>query len=254
LGAASDFEFRYRFWIFGAIFWVPFASYSFDHVNIVQAGLEWLAHRRGVPSAVWQYHAAFGIAASFCVAAATIRTWGTAYLHPEIMVDKRLHTTRLVADGPYRYVRNPLYFGNVLLGIGFGLMASRIGFVILIAGMIAFEYRLIRREEIGIGTTQGNEYRQYCARVPRLWPAFSPRLPSGDAVPNWTGGFLGEAFMWVLACSAIAFAITLDLKVFYIVLAFAFVIYFLCYLAIQRRQKRIRAEARPVMKEQVDKE
>src|SRR5215469_7506088 len=148
--AATDFEFRYRFWIFGAIFFVAFFSYSIDHQNIAAAFVDWMAKQRGVPAADWQYHAIFAIAALFCFANALIRTWGTAYLNPEVMVDKRLHTTRLVADGPYRHLRNPLYFGNILLGIGFGLMASRIGFVILVLGMILFDYRLILREEAGI--------------------------------------------------------------------------------------------------------
>lgn len=235
MGAASDFEFRFRFWIFGAIFWIAFASYSFDHVNIVDALLHWVARLRGVPAADWQYHAAFGIAALVCVAASALRTWATAYLHPDVMVDQRLHTSRLVADGPYRYLRNPLYFGNILLAIGFGMMASRIGFAIMVAAMILFDYRIILREESSIAATQGESYRRYCRLVPRLFPALRPKLPAGELVPNWTGGFLGEAFMWVLDCSVLAFAITLNLKIFYIILASAFVVYFFCYLIIKRR-------------------
>jgi hypothetical protein len=29
--AASNFEFKYRFWIFGGLFWIAFATYSIDH-------------------------------------------------------------------------------------------------------------------------------------------------------------------------------------------------------------------------------
>jgi protein-S-isoprenylcysteine O-methyltransferase Ste14 len=245
LGAASDFEFRYRFWIFGAIFWIAFAAYSVDNVNVVPALVEWFARRRGAPPADWQYHAIFAIAALFCLAAATVRTWGTAYLNPEVMVDKQLHTSRLVADGPYRYVRNPLYFGNILLAIGFGMMASRVGFVLMVMGMIVFDYRIILREEAGIQATQGDSYRKYCEVVPRLLPALRPKLPSAGTVPSWTGGFLGEAFMWVLACSVVAFAITLNLRIFYVVLGSAFVVYFFCYLIIRKRQKRTMANAQP---------
>jgi len=241
--AASDFEFKYRFWIFGAIFFLAFFSYSIDHQNIAAAFVDWIEKQRGVPTADWQYHAIFAVAALFCIANALIRTWGTAYLNPEVMVDKRLHTTRLVADGPYRYLRNPLYFGNILLGIGFGLMASRIGFVILVLGMIIFDYRLILREEAGILASQGESYRVYCAAVPRLFPALRPQLPCGGTKPNWSGGFLGEAFMWLLAASVVAFAITLSLKIFYIVLASAYVVYAACYAVIKRRQKRTTAGA-----------
>ena len=44
-------------------------------------------------------------------------------------------------------MRNPLYFGNILLAIGLGLMASRTGFVILVLGMILFDYRLTEEEQ-----------------------------------------------------------------------------------------------------------
>lgn len=47
-------------------------------------------------------------AAMLVGAAAEIRTWATAYLGSEIVFDLNLHTNRLVADGPYRYVGNPL--------------------------------------------------------------------------------------------------------------------------------------------------
>src|SRR6185437_12094703 len=115
--------------------------------NAGAAIVEAIARWRGVTVPAAGYHAVFGLGALFCVAAAALRTWGTAYLNSEVMVDSRLHTSRLVADGPYRYVRNPLYFGNILLAIGFGLMSSRIGFAILVLGIIFFSYRLILREE-----------------------------------------------------------------------------------------------------------
>ena len=231
---ASNFEFKYRFWIFGAIFWIAFASYSFDHVNAGQAIVDWIAHLRGVPPADWQYHAIFAVGAALCIAAAAVRTWGTAYLNPEVMVDMRLHTGRLVADGPYRYLRNPLYFGNIVLAIGFGVMASRMGMAILILGTVIFDYRLILREEREILASQGESYRAYCNAVPRLLPALRPKLPSSGAKPRWAGGFLGEAFMWVLAASVLAFAISLQQSIFFAVLIAAFFVYGICYVVIRK--------------------
>lgn len=244
--AASDFEFKNRFWIFGAIFFFAFGAYRLDQVNAGQAFLEWIARLRGAPVADWQYHAIFAAAALFCIANAALRTWGTAYLNPEVMVDKHVHTSRLVADGPYRYVRNPLYLGNILLAIGFGMMASRLGFLILVLGMILFDYRLILREEAGILASQGASYRAYCAAVPRLLPSRHTKLPSAGAKPDWRGGLLGETFMWFLAASVIAFAITLSLKVFFVVLASAYVVYGACYALIRKRQKATTAGTPPL--------
>jgi protein-S-isoprenylcysteine O-methyltransferase Ste14 len=235
--ASSNFEFKYRFWIFGALFCVAFSSYSIDHQNTGAMLAEWIARLRGTTATTMDYHAIFAVAALFCIAAALVRTWGTAYLDPEVMVDMQMHSSRLVADGPYRYVRNPLYLGNILLAIGFGLMASRIGFAVLVLGMVAFDYRLILREEAGIAASQGDSFRAYCAAVPRLLPALRPKLPTGGGVPNWRGGLLGEAFMWVMAAAVVAFAITLNLNVYFVVLAASFVVYAICLAIIRRRKK-----------------
>jgi protein-S-isoprenylcysteine O-methyltransferase Ste14 len=235
--ASSNFEFKYRFWIFAALFCVAFSSYSIDHQNTGAMLAEWIARLRGTTATTMDYHAIFAVAALFCIAAALVRTWGTAYLDPEVMVDMQMHSSRLVADGPYRYVRNPLYFGNILLAIGFGLMASRIGFAVLVLGMVAFDYRLILREEAGIAASQGDSFRAYCAAVPRLLPALRPKLPTGGGVPNWRGGLLGEAFMWVMAAAVVAFAITLNLNVYFVVLAASFVVYAICLAIIRRRKK-----------------
>lgn len=234
---ASDFEFKHRFWIFGAIFWLAFASYSIDHQNAGAALADWIAGLRHAQAGDAEYHVVFAIAALICMAAAALRTWATAYLNPEVMVDKHLHTTRLVADGPYRHVRNPLYLGNIVLAVGFGLMASRAGFVLLVLGMVLFDYRLILREEAGIRASQGDGFRAYCAAVPRILPALLPRLPSGGAAADWSGGMLGEAFMWVLALSVASFAITLNQTIYFVVLGLAFVVYAICYVVILKRRK-----------------
>ncbi len=236
--AASNFEFKYRLWIFGALFWLAFWSYSVDHQNAGVALADWFAHLTDTTAIDAAYRAVFAVAALFCVSAALLRTWSTAYLNPEVMVDMRLHTSRLVADGPYRFVRNPLYLGNILLAIGFGLMASRLGFFILVGGIAFFSYRLILREEPGIAVGVGEQYRNYCTAVPRLLPAMRPRVPSGGAAPKWADGFLGEAFMWTLAASVIAFAITLRQRVFFVVLIAAFAVYAVCLAVIKLRQKR----------------
>ena len=234
---ASNFEFRYRFWIFGALFWLAFASYSLDQQNSGAALVDWLTRAHQGNASDFAYRAVFAAGALFCVAAALLRTWATAYLNAAVMVDQHLHTSRLVADGPYRYVRNPLYLGNILLAIGFATMTSRLGFVILVGGMILFDYRLILREEAEIGSSQGESYRGYCAAVPRLLPSLRPRVPAAGGVPNWRDGFLGEAFMWVLAASVVAFALTLKQKIFFVVLGSAFVVYAICYVII-RSQKQ----------------
>jgi len=233
--AASEFEFRYRFWIIGAIFFLGFLSYNLDPQNAGAALTEWFARLPGTAASRNDYRLTFAIASLFIVAAALIRTWGTAYLNPEVMLAMRVQTARLVADGPYRYVRNPLYFGNLLWAVGFGFMASRIGFFILVVGMVVFCYRLIFREEAGIAASQGENYRAYCAAVPRLLPALRPKLPPAGGVPNWADGLRGEAFVWVMAASEVAFAFTLNQIVFFAFLGLSFLVHAILVAMIKRR-------------------
>lgn len=237
--AASNFEFRNRFWMIGAIFGVAFWVYAADHQTAGVVLAEWIAHLRGHTATDSDYRWVFAGASLFAIVAAAIRTWATAYLNSEVMIAKRVQTSRLVADGPYRYVRNPLYLGNILLAIGFGLMASRVGCAILIVGMTVFVYRLILREEAGIAARQGDSYRAYCAAVPRLLPALRPQLPSAKGAPSWADGFLGEAFMWVLAASLVAFTATLKQQVFFVLLGSSFVVYAACLAIIKLRHKRV---------------
>ena len=118
--------------------------------------------------------------------AAFLRTWATAYLRTEVVHDASQHSEALVADGPYRYVRNPLYLANLPLIAGVGFMASRLGWFVMVAGMWLFCYRLILREEDGLRATQGESYRAYLNAVPRLWPALRPRVPAGAGEPRWS--------------------------------------------------------------------
>ena len=69
---------------------------------------------------------------------ALIRTWASAYLRTDVVQDPNLRAETVLADGPYRYVRNPLYLGNILLAIGMGLLASRLGFAFIVLGMFIF--------------------------------------------------------------------------------------------------------------------
>jgi protein-S-isoprenylcysteine O-methyltransferase Ste14 len=201
---ATEFEFRHRFWFIFLLFWVGFAAYRIDPVNVAEATLRWLAPGGLGTTMRW----AFAAAALLVGLAAGVRTWATAYLQTERVHDSNLRTEGVVADGPYRHLRNPLYFGNLLLAVGMGILESRLGFVLLVAGHALFLRRLIGREESELLATQGERYRAFCAAVPRLWPALRPRVPAGGLQPRWLQAFGGELFFWILFAATLAFAVT----------------------------------------------
>jgi len=220
---ATAFEFRHRFLIISGFYAVGFGLLFFERLTAGEALLRvWVRDpTKG------QLQAVFG-AGSFLVAlAASIRTWASAYLPSAVVHDIELHDERLVADGPYRFVRNPLYLGNLVMSLGMGLLASRLGYPLLVLGQAIFYRRVIGREEKELSASQGESYQRFLAAVPRLFPALSPRMPASGKQPVWPQALLGEAFFWIFAFAEAAFAWTLDLRVFGAFLAGGFAIYYL---------------------------
>jgi protein-S-isoprenylcysteine O-methyltransferase Ste14 len=201
---ATEFEFRHRALLNLVQIWLAFQVYVLDHSNIVWWLCPW-----NTPRGALLARLAFVFAALLLGAAAAIRTWAAAYLGPHVVHDLRLHTESLVADGPYRRVRNPLYLGSLLLSIGLGFLASRVGFFILAAGGAARILRLIGREEEELEQQQGVRFHEFVRSVPRLLPSISPRLPAAGLDPCWGKAFQAEAAMWGFFVTMIAFTITL---------------------------------------------
>lgn len=222
---ATDFEFRYRFWIICAIFWLGFQLSWFDHSHVYSRLARWMAGvPRGADYPLRYAQIAIGLGAVVCVLASLVRTWAGAYLHSSIIHDINFHSDHLVADGPYRHLRNPLYLGTVLLAAGLGVLASPLGFVFLVAAMFLFTLRLILREEANLAATQGESYREYLSRVPRLLPSFRARVPASGAKPDWRDSFTGEIFMWGCAAGITALALTRSDRWFWTFLGAGFLV------------------------------
>jgi len=202
---ATEFEFRHRSVLNLIHFWIAFQAYSIDRVNVVWAFVQWNNPHGDVEARI-----VFGFDALLVGTAAAIRTWAAAYLRTDVVHDTKLHTETLVADGPYRYVRNPLYPGRFCLSIGIGLLASRLGFAILAVGAAIRILRLIGREEAELEKERGESFREFCQRVPRLVPSLRPRVPASGLKPQWGQAFRGEAFMWGFFVTMVAFTITLQ--------------------------------------------
>ena len=235
---AADFEFRFRFFIIVAVFIGGFWCYALDPVNVSVMLAERLMGHPLKPGAASDRHVVqviLALGAALAFLAALVRTWAAAYLRSEVVHDSKPHDERLVADGPYRYVRNPLYLGSVLFAIGFAMAASRLGFVVIVGGLTLFFYRLIAREEWLLSKTQGESYRQFLKSVPRLVPSLSPRVAAGGLVPRWGQAVIGETFMWLFAVAVACFAATLSQRVLLATTLAGITASFLAKAALRRR-------------------
>lgn len=206
-GRASAFEFRWRFLVIAGIFSFGFFLYAIDHRNLATA---LAALFTGAPASDGAVRAVLGAGAALAIAGAALRTWATAYLSSDVVHDLELHREHLVAAGPYRHVRNPLYLGLVLLSLGMALAASRLGGAWIVLAILVFQARLVAREEAELLGRHGESYAAYLARVPGLLPAAAPRLPDAGSRPRWGQALFGEAFVWIFALALAVFAVTLD--------------------------------------------
>jgi protein-S-isoprenylcysteine O-methyltransferase Ste14 len=87
---------------------------------------------------------------------------------------------QLVVRGPYRYVRNPMISGVVLVLFGEALMLlsrPHLEWAVIFLAINAVYIPLI--EEPVLAQRFGESYRTYCRHVPRLLPRWSPWQADG---------------------------------------------------------------------------
>jgi uncharacterized membrane protein len=77
----------------------------------------------------------------------------------------------LVVAGPHKYVRHPLYFGVVVMVLGWAVVSDRT-FVLLSTGILFAWFRLVIApyEEKELKAIFGHEYAQYSESVPSMIP------------------------------------------------------------------------------------
>lgn len=130
---------------------------------------------------VWISRPTFLTVAVGCVFVAlgeAVRFWAAGHLYK---------TVELITSGPYRYTRNPLYLGRLLILTGLCIMAQApfyANWIVLGLGyVIFFGYYLRRKERVEparLRAAHGEPYDRYFRAVPALFPSLSP-YPDGQA-------------------------------------------------------------------------
>lgn len=78
-------------------------------------------------------------------------------------------STGIVASGPYRFTRNPIYVGFTLMYLGISALANALWPVLLLPGVLTLMNRgVIDREEAYLERKFGEEYLSYKERA-RRW-------------------------------------------------------------------------------------
>jgi len=89
----------------------------------------------------------------------------------------------LATSGPYAYLRNPLYLGTLLIGIGVTVAGGAGEWILLfLAYFIAVYGMTMSLEHSRLTELFGQAYREYASSVPSLIPRVVPYRPSRDSV------------------------------------------------------------------------
>lgn len=126
-----------------------------------------------------------------------LRLWSVAIAGSETRTTGPVGGTHLITTGPFAYVRNPLYVGNMLIYTGVGMMSNALfpWLMIVALGYFFFQYFLIvSLEEEHLSTAFGETFRLYFAAVPRFIPRLTPYAGGASGQPelNWSKGLRSE--------------------------------------------------------------
>jgi protein-S-isoprenylcysteine O-methyltransferase Ste14 len=193
---ASALEFRFRLLLMTLVivlgFWAPWIELL--HWGSRATTWLWLGFELGglgfSPTTGIQLATLLIIA--LAAAAAAIRVWGTAYLGIGTVNNKEMKAGLVLADGPYRHVRNPLYIGSWLMVASISALMPPTGAMFTMIALSVFLFRLILGEEAFLSVQLGEPYAAYKRAVPRLIPGIRPGIVAGGRSANWVGALLGE--------------------------------------------------------------
>lgn len=85
--------------------------------------------------------------------------------------NRKIYADKLVTGGIYTLCRNPMYLGNILLILGFGIFANSMLFVFLFFPLFLVIYlAIIKAEEGYLENKFGDEYKNFRQNVNMLLP------------------------------------------------------------------------------------
>jgi len=196
---ATQLEFRFRILIAALLyilgFWAPWTRYG----AAAPATTAWLA--LSTTLARWRLLPldqatllVTSLAILCALLGAALRVWGAAYLGSGVVQSSAMHAGQVMASGPYRYVRNPLYLGTWTFSLSVAILMPPSGALFFIVGTLLFYFRLILGEEDFLAAELGASWLEYRSRVPRIVPALRPRMTASGARPQWLQAVAGAIY------------------------------------------------------------
>ncbi|MBN1447364.1 MAG: isoprenylcysteine carboxylmethyltransferase family protein [Bacteroidetes bacterium] len=124
-----------------------------------------------------------------------LRAWGVFYVGSETRVTGSVGASKLVTSGPFAFVRNPLYVGNILIYLGIGVMSMALFPWLQLGALLWFFFQytmIVKEEEQFLREKFGQEYEDYCSRVPRFLFRLTPYRSWHPVDIDWKAGWNSE--------------------------------------------------------------
>ena len=196
---ASAIEFRLRMLIMVVVIavgaWAPWLGVSGTGRRV--SLLEWLSlelSRLGLVSFTVATPLVIVVASLIAAKGVILRIWGTAYLGTVTVHHMNMKADEVMADGPFRYVRNPLYLGSMCMVGAITFILPPTGALFVAVLLSVFVVRLILAEEAFLTANLGPAYQAYLRAVPRLIPRLRTTLQPTRRTPQWGIAVLAEVF------------------------------------------------------------
>jgi protein-S-isoprenylcysteine O-methyltransferase Ste14 len=149
----------------------------------------------------WFFQSISGCIVSFGL---FLRAWAAAYAGHHTRSDT-IEAPQLVTGGPYAYVRNPIYLGSLILGLGMVCLVGdpKLFFLYALTFLILF-FAIIPAEEDFLRRKFSTTYGQYCKNVPRLVPRLSGWMGASQIAPDWHAA---KGDLWISLLLFVIFAV-----------------------------------------------
>jgi protein-S-isoprenylcysteine O-methyltransferase Ste14 len=172
---ATKLEFRLRMVIMILItalgFWAPWIEiWGMGNRFPLWAWLALEGSRLGLLSSAVAAPLVIAVAALIAAKGAVLRVWGAACLGYDTVHHEQMQAGAVMADGPYRYMRNPLYLGGWCMMAALSFLLPPTGALVMMTLYTVFFLRLILAEEAFLAVQLGQPYQDYLRAVPRLFP------------------------------------------------------------------------------------
>lgn len=139
------------------------------------------------------------------------RCWAVGFIG--LYRGENVKANSLATHGPYSLMRNPLYFGNFIIGLGWSILAGIKGVIIfMLCFYVLYVLVIIPHEENFLLSKFGTDYENYCNRVKRFWPA---SLKISDLLGNFDAKIIMRSEIHTIISTLIGTIIILAVSLCY---------------------------------------